>query len=94
MTDLTCEQKGRRAREILADPVFIEMMDTARSQIIAQWNLTLFDEPDLRESLYHQGRALDEMLRGLRTLVAGWTMEQSRKETKSDFQPFTKGREQ
>ena len=83
MTDITREQKGRRARDILNDPVFVEMVDTARSQIMAQWNLTLFDEPDLRESLYHQGRALDEMLRGLRTLVGDWTLlEQSRKKTK------------
>ena len=83
MTDLTRDQKGRRARDILNDPVFLEMVDTARSQIMAQWNLTLFDEPDLRESLYHQGRALDEMLRGLRTLVGDWTLlEQSRKKTK------------
>ena len=80
--DITREQKGRRARDILNDPVFIEMMDTARNQIMAQWNLTLFDEPDLRESLYHQGRALDEMLRGLRTLVADWTVDQSQKKTK------------
>ena len=63
MTDLTRDQKGRRARDILNDPVVVEMVDTARSQIMAQWNLTLFDAPDLRESLYHQGRALDEMLR-------------------------------
>ena len=83
MTDLTRDQKGRRARDILNDPVFVEMVDTARSQIMAQWNLTLFDEPDLRESLYHQGRALDEMLCGLRTLVCDWTLlEQSRKKTK------------
>ena len=83
MTDLTRDQKGRRARDILNDPVFVELVDTARRQIMAQWNLTLFDEPDLRESLYHQGRALDEMLRGLRTLVGDWTLlEQSRKKTK------------
>jgi len=37
---------------------------------------------DARESLYHQGRALDEVLRGLRTLVTDWTMDRSRKETK------------
>ena len=80
--DITREQKGRRAREILNDPVFIEMVDTARSQIMAQWNLTLFDEPDLRDSLYHQGRALDEILRELRILVADWTVDQSRNKNK------------
>ena len=82
MTDLTREQKGRRARDILNDPVFIEMVDTARNQIMVHWNLTAFEQADERESLYYQGRALDEMLRGLRTLVEDWTMEQSHKKTK------------
>jgi len=82
MTDLTREQKGRRAREILNDPVFIEMVDTARNQIMVHWNLTVFEQADERESLYYQGRALDEMLRGLRTLVEDWTVDQSQKKTK------------
>ncbi len=82
MTDMTREQKGRRAREILNDPVFIEMVDTARSQIMVHWNLTVFEQADERESLYYQGRALDEMLRGLRTLVEDWTVDQSQKKTK------------
>jgi len=82
MTDITREQKGRRARDILNDPVFVEMVDTARSQIMAHWNLTTFDQSNARESLYYQGRALDEILRGLRTLVADWTVDQSQKKTK------------
>ena len=82
MTDLTREQKGRRAREILNDPVFIEMVDTARNQIMVHWNLTVFEQADERESLYYQGRALDEMLRGLRTLVEDWTVDQSQKKPK------------
>ena len=82
MTDLTREQKGRRARDILNDPVFIEMVDTARNQIMVHWNLTVFEQADERESLYYQGRALDEMLRGLRTLVEDWTVDQSQKKTK------------
>jgi len=82
MTDMTREQKGRRAREILNDPVFIEMVDTARNQIMVHWNLTVFEQADERESLYYQGRALDEMLRGLRTLVEDWTVDQSQKKTK------------
>ena len=40
---LTSEQKGRRAKEILADPVFIEMIDSARAHIMTQWNLTDFE---------------------------------------------------
>jgi hypothetical protein len=80
--DLTNEQKGRRAKEILDDPIFIGMIDTVRAQIMTQWNLTDFEQTETRESLYCQGRALDEMLRGLRTLVADWTMDQSRNKTK------------
>ena len=75
---LTSEQKGRRAKEILEDEIFMEVINGARTSILTQWNLTSFDETETRESLYYQGRALDEVLRGLRTLVADWTMDQSR----------------
>ena len=80
--DLTTEHKGRRAKEILDDPVFTEMMEATRVQIMTEWNLTDFDQTETRESLYHQGRALDEILRGLRTLVADWAMDQSRNRPK------------
>ena len=80
--DLTSEQKGRRAKEILDDPVFVDVIDTTREGILAQWNLTDYDQTETRENLYHQGRALDEILRGLRTLVADWTMEKSRNKTR------------
>jgi len=79
---LTNEQKGRRAKEILDDEVFVEVIHTARESILAQWNLTDFGEAEARESLYHQSRAIDEILRELRTLVADWTMEQSRNKPK------------
>jgi len=55
------------------------MIDTARTQIMTEWNLTEFEQENLRESLYHQGRALDEVLRGLRTLVDDWTVETSKR---------------
>jgi|TARA_B100000949_G_scaffold231691_1_gene244322 hypothetical protein len=80
--DLTREQKGRRAQEILEDSVFVEVVDTVRTSILTQWNLTDFDQMAARESLYHQGRALDEILRELRTLVADWAINRSRKQTK------------
>jgi hypothetical protein len=79
--DLTTEHKGRRGQEILDDPVFVEMIDTVRTHIMTQWNLTDFEQTETRESFYYRGRALDEMLRGLRTLVADWTMDRSHKET-------------
>jgi len=80
--DMTAEQKGRRAKEILEDGVFLSVVDSAKSDILMRWNLTDFGEVDARESLYHQGRALDEMLRGLRTLVDDLVLEQSRNKTK------------
>jgi len=79
---LTSEQKGRRAKEILEDEVFVEVIRVTRESILTQWNLTDFDQTDTRENLYHQGRALDEILRGLRTLVADWAMDQSRNRPK------------
>ena len=79
---LTSEQKGRRAKEILEDEVFVEVIRVTRESILTQWNLTDFDQTDTRENLYHQGRALDEILRGLRTLVADWAMDQARNRPK------------
>jgi hypothetical protein len=84
--DLTNDQKGRRAKEILEDEVFVAVIHSTREGILAQWNLTDFDQTEARESLYHQSRAIDEILRGLRTLVADWTMDQSRNKTKKKGQ--------
>ena len=76
------EYKGRRAKEILEDEVFVEVIDTAKAGILTKWNLTYSNETEIRESLYYQGRALDEILRGLRTLVEDWVIDKSRKQTK------------
>ena len=83
MNDLTAEQKGRRAKEILADPVFVEVLEKVRENIVAQWTLTELNESSVRENLYMQGKGLDEIVRGLRTLVGDWAMEQSRNVSKS-----------
>ena len=83
MDNLTPEQKGRRAKEILEDPVFVEVLKKTRENIVAQWTLTDLNEGSVRENLYMQGRGLDEIVRGLRTLVGDWAMEQSRNVSKS-----------
>ena len=57
---LGAEEKGRRAKQILEDEVFLEVIDSARTHILTQWNLTDFDQVEARESFYYQGRALDE----------------------------------
>jgi hypothetical protein len=80
--DLTNEQKGRRAKEILDDLVFIEVVDTAREGIVTQWTLTEPGAVEEREALSAANRGLDEILRGLRTLVADWTVDKSRMKAK------------
>ena len=83
MSNLSAEQKGRRAKEILADPVFLEVLERVRENIVAQWTLTELNESSVRENLYMQGKGLDEIVRGLRTLVGDWAMGQSRNVSKS-----------
>jgi hypothetical protein len=82
MNELTREQRGRRAQEILEDPVFTEVIETARASIVTQWHLTELNEVNTRENLFMQGRGLDEVVRGLRTLVADWTIEERIKSNK------------
>ena len=82
MNSLTREQKGMRAQEILEDPVFTEVIETARASIVTQWHLTDLNEVNTRENLFMQGRGLDEVVRGLRTLVADWAVEKSIKSKK------------
>ena len=82
MNSLTREQKGMRAQEILEDPVFTEVIETARASIVTQWHLTDLNEVNTRENLFMQGRGLDEVVRGLRTLVADWDVEKNHKSKK------------
>ncbi len=78
--ELTQEQKARRAQEILDDPVFVEVVNESRNLIMVEWNLTAYDQNEKRESLYYQGRALDEMLRGLRSLIDNWIVHKSKQQ--------------
>lgn len=80
MTEFSREQKGRRAKEILEDDVFLEVVESVRSSIISQWTLTKPSDSTMRENLYMQNRGLDELIRGLRTLIGDWTIDQARQE--------------
>jgi len=80
--ELTTEQKGQKAQGILNDPVFIEMINDVRSQIIAQWHLTKLNDSEGRESLYMQSRGLDEAIRGLNSLADDWAIAKKRKTKK------------
>ena len=55
---LTKEMKARRAKEILEDDVFLEVVAKAKSSLIGQWSLTELTDTATRESLYHQDRGL------------------------------------
>lgn len=77
--ELSAEQKGQKAQGILNDPVFVEMINDARSQIIAQWHLTKLNDKDTREDLYMQSRGLDEAIRGLHSLADDWAIAKKRK---------------
>ena len=88
--DLTSEQKGRRGREILDDPVFLEMVRRIREGYVMQWTLTSPGAVEEREALSAANRGLDETLRGLRGLVEDWVVGQSRKKTENSY--TTKGR--
>jgi hypothetical protein len=79
---LTRDQKAQRAKEILADEVFIEMIATVREGYVLQWTLSEPGAVEEREALSAANRGLDETLRGLRRLIADWTVEQSRQKTK------------
>ena len=80
--ELSTEERGRRAESILQDPVFTSVVDGVREQIVAQWHLTKLNDKGMREDLYMQSRGLDEVIRGLRTLVADWTMKKTRSSKK------------
>lgn len=77
--ELSTEQKGQRAQSILSDPVFMEMINDTRSQIIAQWHLSKLNDKVTREDLYMQSRGLDEVLRGLHSLADDWAIDKKRK---------------
>jgi phosphoribosyl-dephospho-CoA transferase len=83
--DVTREQKGRRGQEILDDPVFLEMVERVREGYVIQWTLTAPGAVDEREALSAANRGLDETMRGLRRLVEDWTIDQTRRKTKSGY---------
>ena len=49
---------------------------------MAQWHLTDYNATSERENLYMQSKGLDEVVRGLRSIVDAWSV-QERKQEKS-----------
>lgn len=75
---LSIAEKGQRAEEILEDDVFIEVVKSVRESAILQWTLTEPTDVETRENLYMHIRVLDEVIRGFRTLISDWKIEQVR----------------
>ena len=55
------ESRAIRAQEILSDPLFVEVFDTVRSDLVAKWQSTGTDDADHREALYHRIKALERI---------------------------------
>ena len=72
--EFTLEQKARRVKEILDDPVFNEAVRKVHESIDARWRMTQEEETQVRENLYFQKTALDEIERSLRSLGDSWTI--------------------
>jgi hypothetical protein len=78
--ELTVKEKGRRAKEILEDEVFLEVVRGVRESAILQWTLTAPQDVEIRENLYMHIRVIEEVVRGFRTLVADWKLDQVKSE--------------
>jgi|TARA_B100000519_G_scaffold166044_1_gene149871 hypothetical protein len=78
---LTAEQKALRAKEFLKDDVFLECIEKAKKRVLAEWALTGIDDAQTRETLFYKHRALDEVLRDLRSLIDDWKMIENKART-------------
>lgn len=63
---MTNEEKERRLRDILQDPVFNEVVECVRQELAQAW-ATEYD-PAKRELIWHRQNAVSELLTGLRKL--------------------------
>lgn len=74
------EQKSRRARELLGDPVLREVVDALGRQYFEAWKI----EPDAkkREELWFKFGALEETLGQLQAVASEWTVTAKMKHLK------------
>lgn len=64
---MNAETKGRKAQEILDDPVFLEAQASAEQQIKDEWAAE--SSQARRESLWHQLQGGSPLVRALRTIA-------------------------
>ena len=80
---MSVREKGLRAKQILEDDIFQEVVQSTRQGLMAQWHLTDYNATSERENLYMQSKGLDEVVRGLRSIVDAWTMHDRKQEIES-----------
>jgi hypothetical protein len=59
---------SRRAKEILNDPVIVNIVEAQQADIIREWLDTPLSDVNRREQLFHRARATKSMLDELRSL--------------------------
>jgi len=80
---MSIREKGSRAKQILEDDIFQEVVQSTRQGLMAQWHLTDYNATSERENLYMQSKGLDEVVRGLRSIVDAWTMHDRKQQIES-----------
>lgn len=72
------ESKGQSAERILTDEVFQEAVEGAKARLKDEWAAA--ESRDIRESLWHQLKALDAVPRELRSIRDRGVMHRSDRE--------------
>ena len=76
------ETKGRRAKEILEDEVFLEAEAMAEATAVKQWKTEM--DQSKRDALWHQIQALQATRVALEVLVGRGTIAAHQKESRLD----------
>ena len=80
MTPDQMEQKSRRARELLMDPVLREVVDTLGRHYFEAWKIET--DAKKREELWFKFGALEETLGALQTVASEWAVSSKHKHLK------------
>jgi len=73
------EERGRRARSLLDDPVLAQSFERLERDLIAAWRQSPLRDREAREQHYQRLLALDALRRELRLLVEEGALEERRR---------------
>lgn len=69
------EEKARRAKELLDDPVLSEALDTIRGVHTSRWASTSPEDTQGREICWHRLKAVDDLREEIRSVARGLEVE-------------------